>query len=224
MSAVLAAPRGTARPPSRSMPTGVDSECFAHNFYFDRAHGLDAAKILPGEYFVTDENMVIVTVLGSCVSACIRDRETGIGGMNHFMLPESDPGREAASPLSKAARYGSYAMELLINHLLKMGARRERLEAKVFGGGNVLPGFQQINVGQRNADFVLSFLKAEQVRVTASDLADAFPRKVYYFPASGRVLVKRLAAAHNNTLVQRESAYRRQLGDTRSGGDVELFS
>ncbi len=209
---------------SRSMPTGVDSECFATNFYHDRAYGLDAAKILPGEYYVTEDDMVIVTVLGSCVSACIRDPQLGLGGMNHFMLPDNTRDNDGSGPLSAAARYGSYAMELLINHLMKMGARRDRLEAKVFGGGNVLPGFTQMNVGQRNADFVLEFLHAEQIRVTAQDLVDVFPRKVYFFPATGKVLVKRLAGMNNHTIVKRETDYRAQLDRANDGGDIELFS
>lgn len=208
----------------RHMLTGVDSECFATNFYRDRVHDIDTAKILPGEYFVTDEDMMIVTVLGSCVSACIRDPDQGIGGMNHFMLPDSEREKEGTGPLSSAARYGSYAMELLINHLLKMGARRNRLEAKVFGGGNVLPGFTKINVGQRNADFVLEFLKAEHIRVTAQDLVDTCPRKVYYFPTTGKVLVKRLNAVDNNTIAKRETDYRVRLDQSKSGGDIELFS
>jgi chemotaxis protein CheD len=209
--------------PPRQMLTGVDSECFATNFYHDRTHGIDTAKILPGQYFVTDEEMMIVTVLGSCVSACIRDPELGIGGMNHFMLPDSEREKEGTGPLSTAARYGSFAMELLINHLLKMGGRRSRLEAKVFGGGNVLPNFTTMNVGQRNADFVLQFLKAEQIRVTARDLVDTCPRKVYYFPTTGKVLVKRLTVLHNNSIAKRETDYRLQLGKSQAGGDVELF-
>jgi chemotaxis protein CheD len=215
----------TARTPSSSPPilTGVDSGCFATNFYHDRVHLLDAAKLLPGEYFATDEDMMIVTVLGSCVSACIRDTELGIGGMNHFMLPDADPDKDISGPLSKAARYGSFAMEVLINHLLKMGARRSRLEAKVFGGGNVLPGFTKMNVGQRNADFVLQFLRSEQIRVTARDLVDTCPRKVFFFPASGKVLVKRMTVMRNTTILQREADYRKQLDQKRSGGEIELF-
>jgi len=210
--------------PPRHMLTGVDSECFATNYYHDRVHDIDTAKILPGEYFVTDEDMMIVTVLGSCVSACIRDPDLGIGGMNHFMLPDSEREKEGTGPLSSAARYGSYAMELLINHLLKMGARRNRLEAKVFGGGNVLTGFTHINVGQRNADFVLEFLKAEHIRVTAQDLVDTCPRKVYYFPATGKVLVKRLNTVDNNSIAKRETDYRVRMDKSKSGGDIELFS
>src|SRR3954470_4591854 len=117
---------------------------FATNVYYDRTFDCDAAKILPGEYYYTGKDMLIVTVLGSCVSACIRDRVSGIGGMNHFMLPD---GGDASNPLiSASARYGTYAMEVLINELLKSGARRENLEAKVFGGGNVLRGLTALNV------------------------------------------------------------------------------
>jgi chemotaxis protein CheD len=203
----------------RDMPTGVASECFASNFYFDRVHEVDAAKILPGEYFVTNKDMLIVTVLGSCVSACIRDTKAGVGGMNHFMLPDTD----TAGPLSTSARYGTYAMEVLINHLMKMGAKRENLEAKVFGGGNVLPGFTQINVGQRNADFVIRFLLAERIRVVARDLVDIFPRKVYYFPVTGKVMVKKLRNIHNDTIFKREIDYRKQIDKASVGGEVDLF-
>ena len=109
-------------------------EHLATNRYFDRHFESDAAKILPGEYYVTSQEIVLVTVLGSCVAACIRDTDSGIGGMNHFMLPD-EGGREV---VSSSARYGTYAMEVLINHLLKMGARRSQLEAKIFGGGAVM--------------------------------------------------------------------------------------
>ncbi|MHB1334221.1 MAG: chemoreceptor glutamine deamidase CheD, partial [Sulfuriferula sp.] len=140
-------------------------EHFATNIYYDRTFDCDAAKILPGEYYYTGKEMLIVTVLGSCVAACIRDRVSGIGGMNHFMLPDS--GNEANSPLSASMRYGAYAMEVLINQLLKAGARRENMEAKVFGGGNVLRGFTTINVGERNAQFVRDYLRAENMRIIA---------------------------------------------------------
>ena len=130
-------------------------EHLAGNRYHDRNFGLDAAKILPGEYFVSENGMLLVTVLGSFVAACIRDTDAGIGGMNHFMLPD-EGGRDI---LGSSARYGTYAMEVLINHLLKLGARRNRLEAKVFGGGAVLTSLSSSNVGARNAEFVLDYLK-----------------------------------------------------------------
>lgn len=195
-------------------------ECFARNLYHDRTHNIDAAKLLPGEYFVSTRDMLLVTVLGSCVAACIRDTRMGIGGMNHFMLPDS----EAVHSAEDGARYGTYAMEVLINHLLKLGAKRENLEAKVFGGGNVLAGMTQANVGHKNAAFVLSFLKEENIRIAARDLADVFPRKVYYFPVNGKVLVKRLRTANNSTVAEREIEYRKRLTAVPDSGEIELFS
>jgi len=152
--------------------------------YFDRTFDCNAAKISPGEYYFTDKDMVIVTVLGSCVSACIRDSVSGIGGMNHFMLPDG-ASADKDSPVSESMRYGTYAMEVLINQLLRNGARRENLEAKIFGGGNVLKSFTTMNVGDRNAIFVRKFLKEERIKVTGEDLLDIYPRKVYYFPRTG---------------------------------------
>lgn len=194
-------------------------EHLASNRYFDPTFGSEAVKVLPGEYFVTTTDMLLVTVLGSCVSACIRDREKGIGGMNHFMLADS----AEQSPLSASARYGTYAMEILINHLLKLGARRERLEAKVFGGGRVMASLSSSNVGERNASFVIDFLRTENIPVSARDLLDVFPRKVYFFPNTGRVLVKKLTRMHNDTLLRRESEYAARLTEAPVAGDVELF-
>lgn len=196
-------------------------EHFATNVYYDRTFDCEAAKILPGEYYYTGKEMLIVTVLGSCVAACIRDRITGIGGMNHFMLPDS--GNEADSPLSASMRYGAYAMEVLINQLLKAGARRENMEAKVFGGGNVLRGFTTINVGERNAQFVRDFLRTENMRIVAEDLNDIHPRKVYFFPRTGKVLVKKLKQLNNYTLVKREQEYASQLKISPVSGDIDLF-
>ena len=193
---------------------------FATNVYYDRTFDCDAAKILPGEYYYTGKNMLIVTVLGSCVSACIRDRITGLGGMNHFMLPDSG---DVNNPVSASMRYGSFAMEILINDLLKAGARRENLEAKVFGGGAVLRGFTAMNVGERNAAFVMSFLKTERIPVLAEDLNDIYPRKVYFFPKTGRVLVKKLMQTQNDTLAKRELDYAKRLKVEPVGGDIDLF-
>jgi chemotaxis protein CheD len=193
----------------------------ATTLYYDRDFATNAAKILPGQYYATAKDMLIVTVLGSCVSACIRDHASGVGGMNHFMLP--DGGSKEATPLSMSARYGTFAMELLINELMKLGARRQNLEAKVFGGGNVLAGMTVANVGERNADFVLRFLKSEGIRVVAQDLVDIYPRKVYYFPKTGRVMVRKLRTIHNHTILERETDYRSRLKATDQGGEVELF-
>ncbi|MDP2824715.1 MAG: chemoreceptor glutamine deamidase CheD [Sulfuritalea sp.] len=194
-------------------------EHLAGNRYFDPTFGAEAVKVLPGEYFVTTTDMLLVTVLGSCVSACIRDREKGIGGMNHFMLADS----AEQSPYSASARYGTYAMEILINHLLKLGARRGSLDAKVFGGGRVMAALSSSYVGERNSSFVLEFLRIEGIPVSARDLLDVHPRKVYFFPATGRVLVKKLTRLHNDTLMRRETEYAARLTKAPVSGDIELF-
>ena len=196
-------------------------ETVSPNIYFDRNFNIDAVKILPGEYYVTGRDMVLVTVLGSCVAACIRDKQTGVGGMNHFMLP--DHKSDAGNPVGLAGRYGTYAMELMINQLIKNGARRNNLEAKVFGGGNVMRGFTVANVGERNAQFVLDYLKTEKISLAAQDLLDIYPRKVYYFPVTGRVLVKQLRGVHNDTIIEREQEYVTRLRASDIQGEVELF-
>lgn len=193
----------------------------APNLYFDRYFDREAVKILPGEYYVTTGDKMIVTVLGSCVAVCLRDRFGAGGGMNHFLLP-NDGGEGGL--LNASARYGVYAMELLINHLLKLGAQRSRLEAKVFGGGNVLKGLTVNNVGQRNAEFVLEYLHNEGIPVLAQDLLDEYPRKVYFFPDTGKVMVKKIKSVHNSTILDRESEYRMRVKYNQPSGDVELFS
>ncbi len=200
--------------------------CFpelAHiNRYWDGLHRTIAAKILPGEYYVTDRDEAIVTVLGSCVSACVRDPIAGIGGMNHFMLPEASRLPQRCPPsLSAAARYGSFAMEQLINAVLERGGRRQHLEVKLFGGGRVLRAVSDI--GARNIAFVRHYVDMEGLRVAAADLGGDLPRKVYYFPASGRVRLKRLKRLANRTLLEREANYRRRISETPTQGDVELF-
>lgn len=199
-----------------------DQDQTASNFYYDTNFKAKAVKLLPGEYFVTNQDMLLVTVLGSCVAACIRDSYSGIGGMNHFMLP--DDGGDPSGPMSSSARYGTYAMEILINELLKLGARRANLEAKVFGGGNVLDGLTVANVGQRNADFVLKFLATEQIKVVAKDLVDIYPRKVYFFPKDSKVMVKKLIKTHNDTISRREKDYSSRIRETGTSGEIELFS
>jgi len=191
----------------------------APNRYYDPRFQIEAIKILPGEYFVTGRQVVIVTVLGSCVSACIYDRGAGVGGMNHFMLPDHHEG----GLLSESARYGAYAMEMLINNLIKAGAARSRLEAKIFGAGHILAGMSQTDIGARNAAFTLNYLENEGIPVKASDLLDIHPRKVYFFPAEGKVLVKKLKSLHNSTIAQRELEYEAMLERVKVEGSVDLF-
>ncbi len=173
--------------------------------YWDRSQELVVAKVLPGEVYVTTQSEMINTVLGSCVATCIRDPAFGIGGMNHFMLPcegvncETHWGGTAAN---SALRYGNYAMEHLINEILKYGGRRDHLEVKVFGGGRVLAAMT--DVGRRNIDFTLNYMHTEGFRIVAQDLGNTYPRKVNYFPQTGRVQMKKLRTTDGETIVNRE--------------------
>ncbi len=194
------------------------------NRYWDPVHVMYAAKLLPGEYYVTRDGEGIVTVLGSCVSACVRDPLMGIGGMNHFMLPEnqSDPSSgKWGGELDASTRYGSFAMERLVNDILKHGGIRRNLEVKLFGGGRILA--QMTDIGLRNIEFVRHYLLTEGLRIAAEDLGEIYPRKVYYFPATGKVRVMKLRSLHNNTIVEREVAYRQEIEKKPVAGDVELF-
>jgi chemotaxis protein CheD len=187
--------------------------------YVDRNFQLPAAKIGPGEVYATQRDMLIVTVLGSCVSACLRDPDANVGGMNHFMLPFQAAGPQG--PLSESARYGAYAMELLVNHLLSLGARRERIQAKVFGAGRIVPGMS--DVGARNADFALEYLEREKIPVMASDLGKEEASKVYFFPRSGRVLLKRLKQLPNDTVLRRERLYAEKLHTLVKAKPADIF-
>ena len=198
---VLPASVATARTP----PPGT---------YYDPALDADVIKLLPAEWRVSSDPIALATVLGSCVAACLYDASAKVGGMNHFMLPDAAPG-------DGSARYGAHAMELLINGLLKHGAMRSRLQAKVFGGGNVLPGMTLDPIGTRNGNFVLNYLTAERIPIVAQDLFGVQPRKVCFFPRTGRTLVKRLPAAGEIARVER--AYRSQLAQKPVAGSVELF-
>ena len=184
-------------------------------FYWDANFKNDAVKVLPGEFFVSDEDMLIVTTLGSCIAACLWDRERRVGGMNHFMLPAGS---------GDSGRYGSYAMELLINQLLKRGASRSTLEAKVFGGGAVIASMTTINVGERNTQFVLDYLSTERIPVVSKDVLDVCARKVCLLPASGKALVKRLASTNTEMLLAQErAAAENAVPQVTGGGSVDLF-
>lgn len=194
---------------------------FVHiNRYWDPHEACYAAKILPGQYYVTLHGEMVVTVLGSCVSACIRDRVFGIGGMNHFMLP-SGGATESTVGTDDAARYGIYAMELLINEILKNGGIKKNLEVKITGGGRMLANMSDI--GKRNIEFVRQFLAMEGLAIAAEEVGDIYPRKVYYHPDTGKVRVKKLRSMHNDTVSDREREYMEELKKSAGSGDVELF-
>jgi chemotaxis protein CheD len=181
-------------------------------------------KILPGEYYVTCHDEAITTVLGSCISACIRDPSRGVGGMNHFMLPQDGAlarNQWLDPAVGLATRYGTYAMESLINDLMKLGAQRGRLEVKLFGGGRVLTSMT--DVGARNIEFIHRFIQIEGYRIAAQDVGGTHPRKIVYFPSAGRVKVRRLRAIENRSIADREQIYLESLGKRADGGEVELF-
>ncbi len=184
-------------------------------FFYDAHFKNDAVKILPGEYFVHNEDMLIMTTLGSCIAACLYDRNAKVGGMNHFMLPDG---------AGESGRYGSYAMELLINEMMKRGASRMTMEAKVFGGGQVVSGMTTMNVGERNTNFVMDYLKTERIPIVSKDVLDVYPRKVCFLPGSGKAMVKRLAPTNTDALLaQDRAAAQRAVPANTGGGSVDLF-
>ena len=212
-----------AKKHNKSVPECIKG--FEHiNRFWDKTHDCYAAKILPGEFYVSTQGELIGTVLGSCVSACIRDPKSGIGGMNHFMLPMNRS--EQKSKIlknSEEARYGNFAMEILINELIKAGCKRRNLEVKLFGGGRVLSSITTIDIGSKNIDFVREYIYDEGMRIVAEDLGDVYPRKVLYFADTGKVKMKKLTETRNTTILSREAEYRRNLQTEEKSGDVELF-
>lgn len=183
-------------------------------FWYETQFQSEAVKVLPGEYFVDNEDILIMTTLGSCIAACLWDRNARIGGLNHFMLPEGGEG---------SGRYGAYAMELLINEMMKRGASRSSLEAKIFGGGQVIAGMGTMNIGERNTTFVMDYLNTERIPVVSKDVLDIYPRKVCFLPASGKAMVKRLAPARAETLLTQEKAALNTTPAVTGGGSVDLF-
>lgn len=191
--------------------------------FWDGANNTCAARLLPGEYYVTRNEEMITTVLGSCVSACVRDPIAGVGGMNHFMLPVSLSGESAWNQLGLETRFGVAAMEQTINELLKIGARRELLEFKLFGGGKIIEGMDTNDVGARNIEFVKLFMIREGFKVIASDLGGPWPRKVNFFPKTGRVMVKRLRGMQTRIVYERERQIAKAPPPATQAGTIELF-
>jgi chemotaxis protein CheD len=212
----------TTTPPGTASPEGLPGFTDAQRFW-ERDTARWTVKLLPGECYVTRNDEAIVTVLGSCISACIRDPDTGLGGMNHFMLPERGPGISANpdSLSNQMNRYGCFAMESLINHLARHGAQRPRLELKVFGGGRILK--PMIDIGARNIAFIHSWARTEGMRLTAQDLGGIQPRKLVYFPATGRARVMKLPPIENRSIADRELVYLEHLSEDPNESPVEIF-
>ncbi len=186
--------------------------------YFDAKVGTEATIVLPGDHLVSQqEDLAIVTLLGSCVAACIRDTHTGIGGLNHFLLPDEGP---KAGGASGSMRYGTNAMEVLINDILKQGGTKSRLEAKVFGGANVIDTSQKETVGDRNGRFVIDYLRREGIPIVAQDLGGTRARRIFFFPSTGRVSVLRLEP---QAVRDQEMKLKTRVDTQPKSGTVELF-
>ncbi len=210
----LATPASNRLDQLRSRPYRAGEASF---FYFDAHFRSEAVKVLPGEHFVDGGDLLITTTLGSCIAACLWDRQQRVGGMNHFMLPDSGPDG------GDSGRYGAFAMDLLIGELIKRGATRATMEAKVFGGGAVISGMKTINIGERNTHFVMDYLRTERITVVSKDVMDVYPRKVCFLPASGKAMVKRLASTNTEALAAEERAAAGKARPASSGGSVDLF-
>jgi len=189
------------------------------NRYWDKTTGLATAKILPGEFYVTGHNEAITTILGSCISACVRDPKAGLGGMNHFMLPV-DKGATVTQQ-TEAARYGNFAMEQMINDILRNGGNRDNLEVKIFGGGRVMKGMT--DVGKKNIQFVKEYIEMEGLKLLAEDVGGNYPRKVMYLPKTGKVKMKKLLNRHNDTVETRDESYFDKITHQKNEGEIELF-
>lgn len=187
----------------RSLPR-VDGQ--AGFFYREVVFNADAVRIMPGEFFVHGEDIVITTTLGSCIAACLWDRQAQIGGMNHFMLPGG------TGSVQDAGRYGAEAMERLVHALLRQGATRRTLDAKVFGGAAMIPGPGSLHVGERNTRFVLDYLRTHSITLVSKDVLGNSPRKVCFFPQTGRVMVRRLPPTQHGLVVAQEGEARRKVG------------
>lgn len=214
MSATAAPPFPSRAERLRAAPRAPGEASF---FFWDSHFGRDAVKVLPGEHFVDDDEIVITTTLGSCIAVCLWDAQRRIGGMNHFMLPAGDGGDGASG------RYGSFAMELLINALMRRGAARPRLTAKVFGGAAVVAGMNSLNIGEQNTRFVLDYLATERIEVTHRDVLGIQPRKVAFWPDSGKAMVKKLPATRARAVAERERDAARTIAAPAGAGAVDLF-
>jgi chemotaxis protein CheD len=194
------------------------------NRVWRQKHQRVVAKILPGQFYVTDQDEMIVTLLGSCIAACVRDTESKIGGMNHFMLPVTGCNKYQADSeaiISDAMRYGNYAMEHLINTILNYGGKRKNLEVKIFGGGKVIESLGSI--GQRNVDFILNYIETEALALAAQDLGGIYPRLIRYFPSTGQVQLKKIQSLHAEAVVSTETRYQQRLKTASIEGSIELF-
>ncbi len=197
------------------------------NRHFDVHFQKEIVTIHPGEYFSTAEDVYIATVLGSCVSIALFDQRLHFGGLNHFMLPKVGANRTIVA--GDEGRFGDYAIELLINEMMKMGSRHEDLRAKVFGGSNVLDtGAGALNMtGINNANFAHQYLETEKIPILVNDTGGIFPRKIFFHPLTSKVYLKRIqnGGVSVEQIKKREEEYERKLQQSKAAaGDITWFN
>lgn len=184
--------------------------------YYDQMSEVTVVKIFSGDCYATSTpGEVCMTILGSCISACIRDPMVKVGGMNHFLLPE------AGSSSEDGARYGAFAMEKLINEIIKLGGIKSRLEVKLFGGGNVIESSAMI--GSKNVKFAKEYVRREGLKIVSEDLGGDYPRRIHYYPDTGKVMMRKLHRKEDLRIVEEERKFAKQISHKPVEGDVELF-
>jgi chemotaxis protein CheD len=191
--------------------------------YYDQNLEMTVVKLMTGDCYVTPEpREMLVTILGSCVSACMRDPVSGAGGMNHMLLPGNgnNEGKTKGDP-GYSTRFGVFAMEELINGILKLGGRKDRLEVKIFGGGNVIKNSAMI--GTKNVNFVREFLKNEGIKIHAEHVGGNLPRRIHYFPETGKVMMRELKRKDDLRIVEEEKEYQTKLISKPKAQEAELF-
>jgi chemotaxis protein CheD len=189
---------------------------------FQDASGATFVSVAPGDHYVTNNpDETVVTLLGSCVAACARDPVTGVGGLNHFLLPSSDQELKGSD---EAMRFGDYAMEQLLNTIYRKGGQRGRIEFKIFGGARVLGGNSMLKIGEQNIAFVERFLRNEGFPIVAKSVGGTAPRRVRFHPATGKAFVQELDRSSAQSVTSQEEQYRRRMAKAApAGGDVEFF-
>lgn len=201
------------------------------NRYYDYHFKTEIVTIYPGEFYVSNEREVLSTVLGSCIAVCLYDLKNGVGGMNHFMLPNSskdfsnlitrDQRLNPQFMTSRILKYGINAMEVLISEMQKKGAKRENFRAKIFGGGNVLKGVSlKPTIGDRNIQFVKSFLKTEGIPLENESISKQYSRKIYFITGSSSIFVKILPVSSTE---REESAYQKTVLKSKPKPDITLY-
>lgn len=192
--------------------------------YYDQNLEMTVVKLMTGDcYYTAEGREMLVTILGSCISVCMRDPVAKVGGMNHILLPGDKNDKVSVTDPEYSARFGVNAMEELINGMLKLGAKKERFEAKIFGGGNVIKTSNMI--GNKNIKFVREFLAAEHIEVKSQDVGGDNPRRLHYFPDTGKAMIRKLQRKEDLIIVEKEAEYQSKIihKSEEKVEDVELF-